>query len=154
MDIWVALILIAFGLLFLVLEVFVFPGFGVSGVVGLLALGAGVIIAFQINFTVGMYTLGGTLVGTIILIYLSIRFDTLSKIALLKNIDSKVDVNHLSDVKLNEEGVSVSRITPMGKARFGNYYVEVSAWSGFIEENQPIKIIKISNNTIYVSLIK
>lgn len=153
MDIWIALVLIVFGLLFLVLEVFVFPGVGVSGIVGILALGSGVVIAFMIDTTFGMISLGGSLVGASILVYLSIKFDTFSKMSLATNIDSVIKVNHISELNVNDKGVTISRLSPMGKARFGNFYSEVSSWDGFIEEETPIKIEKIVDNTIFVSQI-
>jgi membrane-bound ClpP family serine protease len=151
MDIWVALLLVSFGLLFLVLEVFVFPGVGISGLVGILALGAGVTMAFMQDTYLGMLTLGGSLIGTSILIYLSIKFDTFSIMSLSTQIDSKVQVNHLKELKVNDEGVTISRLAPMGKARFGNMYSEVSSWNGYVEENTPIKIEKIKDNTIFVT---
>ena len=151
MDIWVALLLVSFGLLFLVMEVFVFPGVGISGLVGILALGAGVTMAFMQDTYLGMLTLGGSLIGTSILIYLSIKFDTFSIMSLATQIDSKVQVNHLKELNINDEGVSISRLAPMGKARFGNMYSEVSSWNGYIEENTPIKIEKIKDNTIFVT---
>ena len=133
MDIWVALLLVSFGLLFLILEVFVFPGVGVSGLVGILALGAGVTMAFMQDTYLGMLTLGGSLVGTSILIYMSIKFDTFSIMSLSTQIDSKVQVNHLKELKVNDEGVTVSRLAPMGKARFGNLYSEVSSCGSSID---------------------
>lgn len=153
MDIWVAVILLVFGVIFLLLEIFVFPGLGVTGVVGLISLILGVIIAFNQSTEAGMYTLGGVLVSVSVLIYISIKTDTLSTMALSKNIDSKVEMNEMTKLKIGEEGVTVSRLAPMGKARFGNVYSEVSSWEGYIEENTPVRIEKFIDNTIFVSPI-
>ncbi len=151
MDIWVAITLVIFGLLFLVLEVFVFPGVGISGIVGVLALGAGVIIAFKIDTLLGVITLFGALIGASIMVWLSIKYHAFSKMFLSKSIDSKVDVNHATELKVGEVGISISRLAPMGKARFNNMYSEVSSWTGFIDQNVPIEIVKINDNTIFVS---
>ncbi|MGB0807215.1 MAG: hypothetical protein ACPGRC_11020 [Salibacteraceae bacterium] len=154
MDIWVAILLVSFGLIFLVLEVFVFPGVGLSGVLGIISLGIGVFIAFKLDTYLGLFTLGGSLVGTSILVYFSIKYDTFSIMSLTTNIDSKVEVNHIKELKINDTGVSVSRLAPMGKAQFNEFYSEVSTQGGFIEENTPIIISNIKNNTIFVSPIK
>jgi len=151
MDIWVALTLIFFGLLFLVLEVFVFPGVGVSGIVGILALGAGVFIAFKINTFTGMTTLSGTLISSSILVWLSMKYNAFSKMFLSKSIDNKIEVNHLADLKQGDTGKTISRLAPMGKARFGNMYSEVTSWDGFIDEDTDVSIVKINDNTIFVS---
>jgi len=153
MDIWVAILLVVFGLLFLVLEVFVFPGVGVSGLVGIIALSVGVYIAFQLNFETGLTVLGGSVVGTSVMIYLSVKYDSFSMMSLNTEINSKVDVNHLSELKVGDTGTTISRLAPMGKARFEEMYAEVSSWDGFIDENTPIKIEKIKDNTIFVSPI-
>jgi membrane-bound ClpP family serine protease len=146
-------LLVSFGLIFLVLEVFVFPGVGLSGALGIVSLTAGVIIAFKLDTYLGLFTLGGSLVGTTILVYFSIKYDTFSIMSLTTNIDSKVDVNHLGELQVHDEGISISRLAPMGKAQFKNLYSEVSSQEGFIEENTPIFISNIKNNTIYVSPI-
>lgn len=153
MDIWIAVVLVVFGIIFLLLEIFVFPGIGVTGIVGTISLIAGVIIAFNQGTEMGMYTLGGVMLSVGVLIYVSVKTDTMSRMALLKNIDSKVEMNEMSKLQVGEEGITVSRLAPMGKARFGNVYTEVSSWEGFIDENTPIRIEKFIDNTIFVSPI-
>lgn len=154
MDIWLAILLISFGLIFLVLEIFVFPGIGISGIIGLISLGIGVYISFRLSTNLGVIMLTSSLVGTSILVYLSVKLDVFSKFSLAKNIDSKVDVNYFSELSLDDEGITISRLAPMGKARFGSKYLEVSSFEGFIEENTPIKISKLSDHTIFVSSLK
>jgi membrane-bound ClpP family serine protease len=154
MDIWLAIVLVSFGLIFLVLEVFVFPGVGISGVLGIISLGIGVYIAFQLDTYLGLFTLASSLLGTSILVYFSIKFDTFSMMSLKTNIDSIVEVNHLSELKISDTGISISRLSPMGKAQFNDFYSEVSSQEGFIEENSPIIITNIKDNTIFVSPIK
>lgn len=151
MDIWVAIILVTFGLLFLALEVFVFPGVGISGIIGVIALIGGIIVAFMLDTYTGYYMLASVVAGSSGLIYMSVKLDTFSIMSLEKNIDSKVQVNHLKELKENDQGVSISRLAPMGKAMINTYVVEVSSRTGFIDENIAIKIEKITDNTIFVS---
>ena len=153
MDIWVALVLVVFGVIFLLLEIFVFPGIGITGIVGSISLILGVIIAFNQGSEEGMYTLGGVLLSVSLLIFISVKMDTFSVMALSKNIESKVETNEMKKLNIGEEGVTVSRLAPMGKARFGNVYSEVSSWEGYIDENTPVRIEKFIDNTIFVSPI-
>tara|TARA_R110002050_G_scaffold141251_2_gene266366 strand:+ start:77316 stop:77777 length:462 start_codon:yes stop_codon:yes gene_type:complete len=151
MDIWVAIILVTFGLLFLALEVFVFPGVGISGLLGVVALIGGIVVAFMLDTYTGYYMLASVVVGSSALIYISIRLDSFSVMSLQKNSDSSMKVNHLEELKENDKGVSISRLAPMGKARINSFVVEVSSRTGFIDENVAIKIERITDNTIFVS---
>ena len=151
MDIWVAITLVIFGLLFLVLEVFIFPGVGISGLVGILSLGAGVFMAFKIDTFTGIITLTVALLGSSIMVWLSMKYNVFSKMFLSKSIDSKIQVNHLAELKEGDHGQTVSRLAPMGKVRFGNLYSEVTSWDGFIDEHTDVTIVKINDNTIFVS---
>lgn len=154
MDIWIAVVLVVFGLLFLVLEVFIFPGFGVSGVIGLLCLGFGIYLAFQTDSSLGWGVLVGSVSGTSILLYVSVKYDLLSKGLLKTNIDSQVKVNHLDELQPKDEGVTISRLAPMGKAELKGFTVEVTSEEGLIDPEVPIYITHINNNTIFVSPIK
>mgnify|MGYP000423024692 CR=1 FL=1 len=154
MDIWLAVVLVVFGLLFLVLEVFVFPGFGVSGIVGLVCLGLGVYLTFQTNDLMGWTVLMGSLSGASILLYVSVKYDLLSRVSLKKNIDYQVKVNHLEELKPEDKGITISRLAPMGKAEINGFVVEVNSMDGFIDQEQAIYITHIKNNTIFVSPIK
>lgn len=151
MDIWVAITLVIFGLLFLVLEVFIFPGVGVSGIVGILSLGIGVYIAFKIDSFTGAVILITSLLISSAMVWYSLKYNVFKKMLLSKNIESKVEVNHLKELKEGDQGKTISRLAPMGKARFGNLYSEVSSWEGLINENTDVTIVKINDNTIFVS---
>ncbi len=154
MDIWIAVVLVVFGLLFLVLEIFIFPGFGISGVVGLICVGIGIYLAFQTSGNMGWTILAGSATGTGILFYVSMKYNLLSRASLKTNIDAQVKVNHLDKLEANDEGVSISRLAPMGKAEFKGYRVEVNSVEGYIAENMPVYITHIKNNNIFVSSLK
>jgi membrane-bound ClpP family serine protease len=73
---------------------------------------------------------------------------------LSKEITSTVDENHNIGFKIGEQGNTISRLAPMGKARFADKYVEVSSWDGFVDPNVAVEIVQIIDNTIYVSPVK
>ena len=154
MDIWVAILLIVFGLIFLLLEFFVFPGVGISGLLGVISLVSGIVIAFYLNTFTGYVAFLGSGIAVGILTYIAYKFDTLSMMSLKREIKSKVAVNHLEDLKVNDEGVTISRLAPMGKAQFSNYLVEVQSYDGFVDENTKIRIELIKDNTIFVTNLK
>ena len=154
MDIWVAITLIIFGLIFLLLELFIFPGVGVSGILGIASVISGIVIAFYLDTTIGYLALLGSGIGVGLAAYLAFKFDSLSLMALKKEIKSKVNSNHLTDLKVHDEGISISRLSPMGKAQFSDFMVEVHSYNGFIDENTKIRIEQIKDNTIFVTNLK
>ena len=131
-----------------------FPGIGISGIVGILALGAGVFWAFKVDTYVGVSVMAGSLVITSIFVWLSIKYDVFSAMFLSKEITSTIDKNGSDQLQIGEKGVTTSRLAPMGKARFAEKYVEVTSWDGFVDSNVTVEIIQINDNTIYVSPIK
>lgn len=149
MSIPIICLLIIVGLVMLILEILIIPGI-IVGVVGFLIILWGIMSAYSDH---------GSLVGHIILIstiFISLvsmvfifKSKTWNKAALQDNINSKVNV--LDDViEVGEEGVAISRLAPMGKAKFGKQLVEVSTQGEFINENSQIIVIKTEENKIFV----
>lgn len=149
----IILILIALGIIFLLLELLVIPGTTFIGIIGLIALILGVYQTFTIYGTGwGIFALIGTSLFSIIMLVLSLRSKTWEKAMLSTNSDSKMDqVQH--KFKPGDEGISISRLQPMGKARFGNEFVEVSSLGDFLNADTKIRIVEIKNNKILVEPI-
>ena len=66
-------------------------------------------------------------------------------------IDSKVNVVE-NCLNIGDEGVTISRLAPSGKARFENGDFEVHSLNDFISENQKVTVIKIEGYKIIVKL--
>ena len=149
----IILVLIALGIIFLLLELLVIPGTTFIGIIGFISLALGVYQTFVIYGTSwGIFALIGTSIVSIIMLVLSLRSKTWKKAMLSTSINSKV--NQESDnFKIGDEGSSISRLTPMGKARFGNEFVEVSTFGDFLDPENSIRIVEIKNNKIFVEPI-
>jgi membrane-bound ClpP family serine protease len=148
------ILLIVVGILMLLLEILVIPGSGVAGVVGFGLMIAGVWMAYTHEGAVaGHITLAITLAVSIIGLLVALRSKTWNKAMLNSEIISKVrKIDHV-DLKVGDRGQTVSRCVPMGKAIFKDNFVEVSAYSEFIDPEKEIEILKISGNKIYVKPI-
>ena len=144
-------VLIFVGLAFLVLEILVIPGTGVAGIIGFLLMGIGIWQSYSVyGSAAGHYTLAATIVLTVLMLILALRSKTWKKIMLKKNITSKVNVIEEGRISVGEEGKSISRLAPMGKALFGNDYYEVSTSGEFLDNGVDIVIEKIDGNKIFV----
>lgn len=143
--------LIIVGLLFLVLEILVIPGTAVVGIFGFGIMGVGIWQAYATYGTIaGHYTLGGTLLFTILSLYFSLKSKTWKKITLNDSVSSKVNVIEEDKVKPGDSGKTVSRLTPTGKAVINGDYYEVRSMGEFIDPGTKIEVIKVNFNKIDV----
>ncbi len=151
MDIFliVLLALVAIGL-FLV-ELFLFPGFGIAGVASILCAGGSVFMAyFYLGAIAGHITLAATMVLCVVAIWIFLRRRTLDKMALKTDITSKVDLLQDTNIKVGDQGICISRLAPMGKIRVGDIEIEAKSQDVFIDESTPIEIIALDGNKAIV----
>lgn len=96
MYILLTILLLLFGVLLLVAELFLLPGFGIAGVCGFLSLAGSVIVAYlklaPIYPWAGHVTLAACIVLTAVAIYAFVKSHAIEKMALDTTIDSKVDL--------------------------------------------------------------
>jgi len=144
------ILLILIGLFLLILEIVAIPGTTVVGVLGVL------IIIFAIwesyitkGKLAGNITLASTIIISFVFIFYALKSKTWKKLQLNTSIDSKID-NIGNKVKVNDEGVTISRLAPSGKALINDDYYEVHTLSTFIDPDTPVVVIKIENNKIIV----
>ncbi len=143
--------LILVGIILLLLEILVIPGATVVGLAGGGMIAAGVYFAFtDFGVWAGALTLLGALVISIVSIVLALRSKTWNKAALDTEIDGKVNVIDPDSIHVGDEGVTVSRLNPFGKALFNDNYFEVVSKDNLIDPNQQIVVVKIDGNKIIV----
>lgn len=150
----VIIILILVGLLMMILEIIVIPGAGVPGIIGMLLMIAGIWLAYsKQGIMAGNITLGVTIAVNVMGLVLALRSKTW-KNAMLKTVNAgKVNEIDEDALKVGQQGITISRCVPMGKAKFDNVFYEVSTLSEFINQDQKVEIIRISGNKIYIKII-
>lgn len=93
MSTLLVILLIAAGIVLLLLEMFLLPGFGIAGVTGFFCLAGAVGAAyFCIGATAGHITLGAVLLLSALSIYGFVKSKALEKMGLDTTIDSKVSL--------------------------------------------------------------
>jgi membrane-bound ClpP family serine protease len=149
---WLVIItLIVVGFSFLLLEILVVPGTTVVGFVGAAMMAFGVYSTYA-NFgsVAGTYTLAGTLVFSIAALALALKSNTWKKAMLGTEVDGRVNIVESEKVKPGDEGITISRLNPMGKALINEEYYEVSSKDNLIDPNTKIEVIKVDGNKIIV----
>ena len=141
--------LILVGLVLIFVEILLVPGVGVAGILGLLCLvGSSVYSFYYMGTTAGLIV---TVVNSLLLIGLTIyvlRAKTWKRMSLETNIDSKAVEDAVLSV--GDKGKTMTRLAPMGAARFGDNVVEVKALEGMLDPGTPVKVVLIEDNKIYV----
>ena len=158
------------GIVLLLLELFVIPGFGIAGIGGILCVIFGLILAMLNNnffdFTpivipdlnqALLTVLLGLILGSILIIYLVSKIGTkgmFSRLALAKEQTMNqgyVGVPTEQITIIGNEGIATTDLRPSGKVIInGKHYDAVSQYGDYIEKNTPIIVTKYEATQLYV----
>lgn len=157
------------GLLLLLLEIFVIPGFGVTGIVGLIFIVGGLMLSllnnvgFDFSFTsthdilLSFLIVSFGFVGSIILmIYLSNKIGTkglFKKLALNADQEGFQAISDEPEKAVGKEGVTVTDLRPSGKVEIEGTQYDAVSEREFIEKGKPVKVIKYRIGRLYVERI-
>lgn len=152
MIMWIVILsLLLMGLALIIVELVFIPGTTLVGLLGLIFTIVGVVISYDhFGSDIGFYFLIGTLVTTLIALFFSFRTGAWTKFSLKTSIDSKVNEGITQQLKVGDEGVTVSTLRPMGKAEFQAAIFEVKTFGNYVEQGQKVKIVQIQYNQIVV----
>ncbi|UXP33608.1 hypothetical protein N6H18_06525 [Reichenbachiella agarivorans] len=146
--------LILAGIGLIIVEIIFVPGTTIVGFGGLFIGLYGVYRSYELfGSEVGHWVLAGSIAACAAAIIYSFNSNAWKRFALKGSINSRVNENLTAQLTAGLEGVTVSSLKPIGKAKFQDIEYEVCSLGNFIEEKRPIKIIKIEINKIYVELI-
>jgi membrane-bound ClpP family serine protease len=150
MTFGIILFLFLLGLLLILVEIFITPGF-IVGILGIGAISGSVYMTFN-NYgpQKGWLFLGIATVILVTMIVIALRSGVWQKWALKDNVSGSINVNDAFMPEMGMEGVALSALRPMGKAEINDEIVEVQTESDFIDAKTPIKVSKIVDNKIYV----
>jgi membrane-bound ClpP family serine protease len=145
-----ALIVIGFVLIFL--EIFVLPGISVTGIVGSMMVLAAIYFSYKLAAPLGHIMLTGAIIFTVILLRMMLKKKTWNKVSLHSQLNTKA-VEGFNQINLGDEGIAMSRLSPIGTAKFNQKLLEVESISGLIESGEKIVISAIEQNKIFIKKI-
>lgn len=157
------------GLILLLIELFIIPGFGATGVSGIILIIAALILSMQ-NFIIPKFNWEWSIffknilsvflsfMGSIIFMIVLSRF--LPKIKLfgqiaLNTVQSAsegftVQPEDIKKKYLGKKGVTKTVLRPSGKAEFDGEVIEVETIGDYLEKGTEVEIIEVSGNRIVV----
>lgn len=142
------ILLIVVGLLALGVELFVIPGFGLAGIVGIAALAGGCIAAWvQLGPLWGVVTVAGTLLVSTWLVAVVLRRLVLRTKLGRGGGTASADLESL----VGSRGETGSDLRPAGIAIVDGRRVDVVSEGGFIEKGTKIKVIAVDGPRVVVA---
>jgi len=149
MDWTLIVTLIAAGIVLVMLEIFLLPGM-IAGILGGAAIIFGIYESYAVyGASAGIATAGITLSATVILLILLFRSNTWKKAALDSTIDGKMNMES-DKLTVGDEGKTITRLYPIGKAEINEEIYEVQSPGGIIEADTEIIVTKIEGYKIFV----
>lgn len=172
---WLDIALVITGIVLLLVEIFLIPGFGVVGAVGIIFVLAGVVFSFMFtDFSLPQYSwewdrweeagfaLTMTMLCMVALVVLTWKL--LPKTPLYGRLvladrqlpggGYSVQTPDVVDAVVGKEGIASSMLRPTGRGRFGDKTLQVVSLNEFIEEGTPIVIVQAEGNRYVVDRIE
>lgn len=150
LDIIIIVFVMVAAIALILAEIFLLPGITIAGIAGALFAIGGIAYAYTIGMAVGNITLGSSIVVFSGLFLWLMRSNSFHRVSLKTNIESTVESPRNMDLKIGDEGVTLSRLAPIGKARFHNITIEAKSTNEFIDENTPVVIVRIDGYNVIV----
>ena len=181
---WLEVILLFAGIILILIEFLVLPGFGVAGILGTIFLLAGLFGMLVKNapdqipwpqrpedwtvFRNGVLGLaygiaGGGILAAIVSRYLP-RLPFMSGLILVPAtaaaagapapISATAPPQSIGGLRAGDRGRVTSDLRPAGKARFGDAIVDVVATAEFLEEGTEVQVIEIYGNRVVVAKVE
>lgn len=162
---WGEIILFVFGVVLLLVEIFLIPGFGIVGTVGIIAIFSSLYLSLigrfvgATDFVSGAKVLAISFIVSFAIILVALRF--LPKFTpfqrLVLSTSEKGAEGYRSspasyETLLGKEGVALTMLRPAGTALIDDVKVSVVTSGDFIEKNSRIKVTEVEGYRVVVEL--
>ncbi len=147
--------LFGLGFVLLLLEIFLIPGFGIAGILGLLAMAVGIVMAFgsiQAGLTAFTIALAASLLA-IVLLWSRIKKSRLFQRLVLSHREEQTlgyqgprDFSFL----LGKQGETLTPLRPAGTALIDSERYDVVSEGGFVDPNMPVEVVKVEGTRVVV----
>ncbi|MCE5227407.1 MAG: nodulation protein NfeD [Porphyromonadaceae bacterium] len=164
---WEILVFIA-GLILIAIELFIIPGFGVTGITGIVFIVAGLTLSLLNNTDFNFKGITGSESGQavltvlmgigasfVLMIWLSNKIGSsglFRKVALEADLEQSLSNTNLP-YYIGKYGKAATVLRPSGKVEIENELFDAVSESGFIEKGSSVKVVKFENSQLYVEKV-
>ena len=155
MELVIIISLLAVSLVLLLIELFLIPGTSLAALISAGCMIYAVYYAFGTLGTIaGFATLAIALLGSILSVVWFMRSKALDRVALKKDIDSKIDTTAKDSISVGDTGTAITRLALIGNAEINGHIVEVKSADGFLNAKTPVKVVRITEGVIVVTALE
>lgn len=147
------LLLLIFGVLFLIAELVLLPGVSIGALLSMVCYGSAIYLGFQESTTMGVVMIVLAVVSALVASVFSLRAKTWQRFALNKEIQSQSMPSPADEVKAGARGVTVSRLSPMGKVEIEGRMYEAKSMDAYIDPKCEIEVVGFENFSVIVKKI-
>ena len=153
------------GLLLLLVEIFVIPGFGIAGISGIVLIVGGLTLSLlgnrdfdfqQVSAAdsgrAALTVLVGLGIGFALILWLSHKIGSkgpLRRVALNADLGEAIS-SPTHQALIGKEGIAQTVLRPAGKVWIEGQVYDAISESGFVEKGEPIVVVKSENAQVYV----
>lgn len=150
LDIALISFIMGVAIVLILLEIFLLPGITIAGIGGFLFAIGGIIYAYTITPLIGHITLGSSILIFSVIFFWLLRSRSFHKVALHTNVDSKLTSSRDLGIQEGDEGVTISRLAPIGKAIINGITVEAKSQEELIDEHKTVVVVKVDSYNVIV----
>ena len=145
------ILLILLGVLFLVAELVFLSGSLIGTALSLACYGGAVWLAFAgYGYTAGIVVVVVIAVLSLVATIISLRAKTWQRLSLNQEIESSSMEQPDATLKVGDRGVTVSRLSPMGKVEIGGNIYEAKSTDAYVDPKCEIEVTGFENFNVIV----
>lgn len=143
--------LVLLGVFFLVVELMLLPGVTIGTILSLVSYAVAVYMGFErFGLAGGAVTLAAVVAVSIATIVVSLRAKTWRKLSLKQKIESSSMETPSDTVKIGQHGITVSRLSPMGKVSIDGRIYEAKSIDAYVDQRSEVEVVGFENFTVVV----
>ncbi|MFZ5642243.1 MAG: NfeD family protein [Bacillota bacterium] len=153
---WVVALLFLLGIIALVVEMFILPGFGLAGVFGIILIGWAIFL-MAVDVTQATMALVWALVATVVFFFVSIKIFT--KLNLWQKLTLTTKQNKGEgyvaprpdlSIYIGKKGVSLTPLRPSGAVEISGQRLDVVTGGDFIPAGRTVEVVSVEGTRVIV----
>lgn len=149
-DIAIIAFLMGLAIALILIEIFLLPGITLAGIGGILFAIGGVVYAYTISLFAGNITLVASGIAFGLIFFWMLRSNSFKRVALHTEVDATLTSSRELGIEPGDEGITVSRLAPIGKARIKGITVEAKSEEELIDENTSVVVTRVDSYNVIV----
>jgi membrane-bound ClpP family serine protease len=147
-------LLLIFAILFLMAELVLFPGVSVAALLSVVCYGSAIYMGFDHSTTVGVVIVVVAILSAVVTTILSLRAKTWQRFALKQEIESKSTEAPEMVLQVGDRGVTLSRLSPMGKVEIEGKVYEAKSVDAYVDQRSEVEVVGFENFTVRVKCVE